>query len=160
MSIVRQSKFRHVFCKPVKTEQLLSDVRITEITWDSLFCAVNPKFLAIIVKGAGGPFMVFPIKKVGRIEKEYPAELERIKRDKDREPTEADLLPPPTPSGGSARSPRGSISSVSGGGGEMSMEELMSDVQKLKAVIRQHERRIRLLEDHMADKNMADAYGF
>lgn len=65
MSIVRQSKFRHVFCKPVKAEQCLSDVRITEITWDSLFSAVNPKFLAVIVKGSGGPFMVFPIKKVG-----------------------------------------------------------------------------------------------
>uniref|UniRef100_A0A0R3RGK8 DUF1899 domain-containing protein n=1 Tax=Elaeophora elaphi TaxID=1147741 RepID=A0A0R3RGK8_9BILA len=63
-NIVRQSKFRHVFCKPVKHEQCMSDVRITEITWDSLFCACNPKFIAIICKGAGGPFLVIPINKV------------------------------------------------------------------------------------------------
>ncbi|KAK6101795.1 hypothetical protein QQG55_5950 [Brugia pahangi] len=71
-NIVRQSKFRHVFCKPVKHEQCMSDVRITEITWDSLFCACNSKFIAIICKGAGGPFLVIPINKVGRIEKDYP----------------------------------------------------------------------------------------
>lgn len=63
-NIVRQSKFRHVFCKPVKHEQCMSDVRITEITWDSLFCACNSKFIAIICKGAGGPFLVIPINKV------------------------------------------------------------------------------------------------
>ncbi|KAL4003611.1 hypothetical protein ACH3XW_8315 [Acanthocheilonema viteae] len=71
-NIVRQSKFRHVFCKPVKHEQCMSDIRITEITWDSLFCACNSKFIAIICKGAGGPFLVIPINKVGRIEKDYP----------------------------------------------------------------------------------------
>ncbi|KAK6745153.1 hypothetical protein RB195_011707 [Necator americanus] len=70
--IVRQSKFRHVYCKPVKHEQCMSDIRVTEITWDSLFCSVNPKFIAFITKGAGGPFMVIPINKVGRIDKDYP----------------------------------------------------------------------------------------
>uniref|UniRef100_A0A7E4VYK5 Coronin n=1 Tax=Panagrellus redivivus TaxID=6233 RepID=A0A7E4VYK5_PANRE len=70
--IVRQSKFRHVYCKPVKHESCISDVRITEITWDSLFCAVNPKFLAVINKGAGGPFQVIPLNKIGRIDKDYP----------------------------------------------------------------------------------------
>lgn len=64
MNIVRQSKFRHVFCKPVKHEQCMSDIRITEITWDSPFCAVNPKFIAIIHKGSGGPFLVLPVNKV------------------------------------------------------------------------------------------------
>ncbi|CAD6187669.1 unnamed protein product [Caenorhabditis auriculariae] len=70
--IVRQSKFRHVFCKPVKHEQCMSDIRVTEITWDSLFCDVNPKFIALITRGAGGPFMVIPVNKVGRIDKDYP----------------------------------------------------------------------------------------
>ncbi|VDM65832.1 unnamed protein product [Strongylus vulgaris] len=46
--------------------------QVTEITWDSLFCSVNPKFVAFITKGAGGPFMVIPINKVGRIDKDYP----------------------------------------------------------------------------------------
>ncbi|CAI4230754.1 unnamed protein product [Auanema sp. JU1783] len=70
--IVRQSKFRHVFCKPVKHENCMSDIKVTEITWDSLFCAVNPKFIAFINKGAGGPFMVIPVKKIGRVDKDYP----------------------------------------------------------------------------------------
>lgn len=65
MNIVRQSKFRHVFCKPIKHEQCMAGIQITEITWDSLFCAVNPKFIAIINKGAGGPFLVIPVNKVG-----------------------------------------------------------------------------------------------
>ncbi|KAI6214624.1 Coronin [Aphelenchoides besseyi] len=72
MNIVRQSKFRHVFCKPVKHEDCMSDIRITEITWDSLFCSVNPKFIAIINKGSGGPFLVIPVNKVGRISQEIP----------------------------------------------------------------------------------------
>ncbi|GMT21010.1 hypothetical protein PFISCL1PPCAC_12307 [Pristionchus fissidentatus] len=70
--IVRQSKFRHVFCKPVKHENCMSDLKVTEITWDSLFCAVNPKFIALINRGAGGPFMVIPVNKIGRIDKDYP----------------------------------------------------------------------------------------
>ncbi|KAI1710122.1 type of WD40 repeat domain-containing protein [Ditylenchus destructor] len=70
--IVRQSKFRHVFCKPVKHESCMSEIKITEITWDSLFCDVNPKFIAIINKGSGGPFLVIPVNKVGRIDKDYP----------------------------------------------------------------------------------------
>eukprot|EP00081_Caenorhabditis_elegans_P027503 NP_741271.1 Coronin-like protein cor-1 [Caenorhabditis elegans] len=70
--IVRQSKFRHVFCKPVKHESCMSDIRVTEITWDSLFCDVNPKFIAFINRGAGGPFMVIPVNKIGRVDKDYP----------------------------------------------------------------------------------------
>ncbi|KRX27244.1 Coronin-like protein cor-1 [Trichinella nelsoni] len=72
LSFVRQSKFRHVFCKPMKREYCLEDVRISKISWDSTFCAVNPKFIAIITDGAGGPFIVVPITKTGRLEKDYP----------------------------------------------------------------------------------------
>ncbi|KAL1231614.1 Coronin-like protein [Trichinella spiralis] len=72
MQFVRQSKFRHVFCKPMKREYCLEDVRISKISWDSTFCAVNPKFIAIITDGAGGPFIVVPITKTGRLEKDYP----------------------------------------------------------------------------------------
>ncbi|PAV89077.1 hypothetical protein WR25_08933 [Diploscapter pachys] len=70
--IVRQSKFRHVYCTPVKHENCMSDIKVTEITWDSLFCDVNPKFIAFINKGAGGPFLVIPVNKIGRIDKDYP----------------------------------------------------------------------------------------
>ncbi|KAI6220601.1 Coronin [Aphelenchoides fujianensis] len=72
MNIVRQSKFRHVFCKPIKHDDCMQDIRITEITWDALFSAVNPKFIAIINKGSGGPFLVIPVNKVGRINQDMP----------------------------------------------------------------------------------------
>lgn len=42
----------------------------------------------------------------------------------------------------------------------MTFDELFADLQKMKAILRQHERRIRLLEDEIADRNMADTYGF
>ncbi len=85
MQFVRQSKFRHVYCKPIKHEFCLQDVRITKVSWDSLFCDVNPKviqsvsrffrkllfiwmanvqFIAVITEGSGGPFVVVPIGKV------------------------------------------------------------------------------------------------
>uniref|UniRef100_A0A0K0EZE3 Coronin n=1 Tax=Strongyloides venezuelensis TaxID=75913 RepID=A0A0K0EZE3_STRVS len=72
MNIVRQSKYRHVFCKPLKHESCMSDIKVTEVSWDSLFCAVNPQFVAFIVRGSGGPFLVVPVNKIGRIDKDYP----------------------------------------------------------------------------------------
>ncbi|XP_074442564.1 coronin-1B isoform X1 [Larus michahellis] len=71
--VVRQSKFRHVFGQPVKTEQCYDDIRVSRVTWDSTFCAVNPAFLAIIVEASGGgAFLVLPLHKTGRIDKSYP----------------------------------------------------------------------------------------
>uniref|UniRef100_A0A8C8S790 Coronin n=1 Tax=Pelusios castaneus TaxID=367368 RepID=A0A8C8S790_9SAUR len=71
--VVRQSKFRHVFGQPVKADQMYEDIRVSKVTWDSSFCAVNPKFLAIIVEsGGGGAFMVLPLAKTGRVDKNYP----------------------------------------------------------------------------------------
>lgn len=72
MQFVRQSKFRHVFCKPLKKDFCLEDVRVTKISWDALFCVVNPKFIAVITEGSGGPFVVIPLSKVGRIDKDFP----------------------------------------------------------------------------------------
>ncbi|XP_035481905.1 coronin-6 isoform X2 [Scophthalmus maximus] len=72
-SIVRQSKFRHVFGQTVKTEQGYDDIRVSKVTWDSSFCAVNPKFLAVIVESSGGgAFLVHPLFKTGRVDKNYP----------------------------------------------------------------------------------------
>lgn len=63
--VVRQSKFRHVFGQPVKADQMYEDIRVSKVTWDSSFCAVNPKFVAIIVEsGGGGAFIVLPLAKV------------------------------------------------------------------------------------------------
>lgn len=63
--VVRQSKFRHVFAQVWKSEHCIDDVRVSRVTWDSPLCAVNPKFIAVIVEaGGGGAFLVVPIGKV------------------------------------------------------------------------------------------------
>ncbi|KAG7273416.1 hypothetical protein CRUP_023641 [Coryphaenoides rupestris] len=67
--VVRQSKFRHVFAQAWKAEHCIDDVRVSRVTWDSPLCAVNPKFIAVIVEsGGGGAFLVLPIGKSGRID--------------------------------------------------------------------------------------------
>ncbi|KAI4889355.1 hypothetical protein NFI96_010282 [Prochilodus magdalenae] len=86
--VVRQSKFRHVFGQAVKNDQCYDDIRVSRVTWDSAFCAVNPKFVAIIVEASGGgAFLILPLHKAvhknmteftavcglcGRIDKAYP----------------------------------------------------------------------------------------
>nr|XP_005290238.1 coronin-1A [Chrysemys picta bellii] len=71
--VVRSSKFRHVFGQPAKADQCYDDVRISQTTWDSSFCSVNPKFLAMIVEASGGgAFMVLPLAKTGRLDKSQP----------------------------------------------------------------------------------------
>uniref|UniRef100_A0A1I7VTF7 Coronin n=1 Tax=Loa loa TaxID=7209 RepID=A0A1I7VTF7_LOALO len=84
------------------------------------------------------------------------ADLERIKRAKDREPDREELAPPQQMHSNSV-SPR---QSMSGPSESNSVEDVLSDLNKIKAILRQHERRIRLLEDEIADKNMADTYSF
>ena len=64
--IVRTSRFRHVFGKALKKEQCYDNIRISKNSWDSNFCAVNPKFLAVVLEAAGGgAFLVVPLNKVG-----------------------------------------------------------------------------------------------
>lgn len=63
--VVRSSKFRHVYGQALKREQCYDNIRVSKSSWDSTFCAVNPKFLAIIVESAGGgAFIVLPHSKV------------------------------------------------------------------------------------------------
>lgn len=62
---VRVSKFRHVFGQAAKSDQCYDDIRVSRVTWDSSFCSVNPKFVAIIVEASGGgAFLVLPLCKV------------------------------------------------------------------------------------------------
>lgn len=71
--VVRQSKFRHVFGSNLKREQCYDNIRVSKASWDSTFCSVNPKFLAIIVEsGGGGAFLVLPHSKSGRIAPDHP----------------------------------------------------------------------------------------
>uniref|UniRef100_A0A8K9XQ44 Coronin n=1 Tax=Oncorhynchus mykiss TaxID=8022 RepID=A0A8K9XQ44_ONCMY len=66
--VVRASKFRHVFGQALKNDQCYDDIRVSRVTWDSSFCAVNPKFVAIIIEASGGgAFLVLPLHKVWQI---------------------------------------------------------------------------------------------
>ncbi|MFH4980745.1 hypothetical protein AB6A40_007454 [Gnathostoma spinigerum] len=84
------------------------------------------------------------------------AELERIKRTTMHDTDELAL--PPQPLSSSSKSPRQSVAS-SGSQEPGSMEELLVDLHKMKSILRQHERRIRLLEDQLADRCMSDTWG-
>jgi len=73
MAFMRKSKFRHVFGKPEKRDQCYDGIRITKTSWESTYCAVNPKFVAIITEAAGGgAFLVLPLSKVGRVPMDAP----------------------------------------------------------------------------------------
>ena len=62
---IRSSKFRHVYGKEVRREQLFDNVRITRNTHDSNFCSVNPKFLAVVMESSGGgTFAVLDVNRV------------------------------------------------------------------------------------------------
>lgn len=87
------------------------------------------------------------------------AELERIKRDQSRTADEDNTLAPPPSSSRASASPRGSVSAASDHVPQ-NMDELLEDLMKMKAVLRQHERRIRMLEEEIADRNMSNAYSF
>jgi WD40 repeat protein len=65
--------FRHVFGQAAKKQDCYENIRITKSAWDSTFCSVNPKFLAIITESAGGgAFLVLPLDKIGRIDRDVP----------------------------------------------------------------------------------------
>lgn len=62
---VRSSKFRHVYGVPFKRERCYDNIKITRNAHDSNFCAVNPKFVAIVTEVAGGgAFLVLPLDHV------------------------------------------------------------------------------------------------
>lgn len=73
MSIVRQSKFRHVFGTANKPAECYSGIKVSRSSIDSQFCAVNPKFLAIITQSSGGgSFLVLPLEQYGRLKTNQP----------------------------------------------------------------------------------------
>nr|KAI8753633.1 coronin-1C-like isoform X1 [Biomphalaria glabrata] len=73
MAFMRKSKFRHVFGKPLKRDECYDAIRITRTSWESTYCAVNPKFVAVITEAAGGgSFLVLPLGKTGRVNIDHP----------------------------------------------------------------------------------------
>ena len=73
---VRCSKFRHVYGVPAKKDKCYDNIKITRNAHDSTFCAVNPKFLAVVVEvGGGGSFMVVPLDRPGRVDHNWSARV-------------------------------------------------------------------------------------
>ena len=65
---IRSSKFRHVYGSPAKRQKCYENVKITKSTHDSNLCAINPKFIAVVVEvGGGGSFIVLPLGETGRV---------------------------------------------------------------------------------------------
>ncbi len=68
MSIVRQSKFRHVFCDAPRPDATWQNLRLSSVTGDQLYIKANPHFFAVALQGGGGPFTVLPLSKPGRVD--------------------------------------------------------------------------------------------
>ncbi|TNN89459.1 Coronin-2A [Liparis tanakae] len=69
----RCSKFRHVFGKAATKESCYDGVPITCSVQDNNFCAVNPRFLAVITECAGGgAFLVLSIHHTGKVDPHQP----------------------------------------------------------------------------------------
>ena len=64
--IATHSKFRNVYGEPYRKDKCYENVRFTKNAWDGTYCAVNTKFLAVVLdtSGAGGAFLVIPLEKV------------------------------------------------------------------------------------------------
>ncbi|XP_069102262.1 coronin-2B-like isoform X2 [Argopecten irradians] len=70
---VRSSKFRHVFGRGHRKELCYENIKITRNAHDSNFCAVNPKFLAVVVESSGGgSFLCLPLQQTGRVDVNAP----------------------------------------------------------------------------------------
>ncbi|KAK7789673.1 hypothetical protein R5R35_011444 [Gryllus longicercus] len=66
---VRSSKFRHVYGLPAKREGCYENIKITKNAHDGHYCAVNPKFVAVVTEVAGGgTFLVLPLHNTGRLD--------------------------------------------------------------------------------------------
>lgn len=62
---LKVSKFRHAYGQPAKRENCYDGLRITTSGQDSQFCAVNAKFIAIVLEiSGGGAFQVVPLTMV------------------------------------------------------------------------------------------------
>uniref|UniRef100_A0AAR2KFR7 Coronin n=1 Tax=Pygocentrus nattereri TaxID=42514 RepID=A0AAR2KFR7_PYGNA len=69
----RSSKFRNVYGKASSREECYEGVPITRNVHDNHFCAINPKFLAVVTESSGGgSFLVIPIYKTGRVDPHHP----------------------------------------------------------------------------------------
>ncbi len=70
--VVRSSKFRHVFGKSVRKEEHYENVQSNASAPDSNLLDCSPKYFAVPWRGGGGPFVVWPLSKPGRLPQDVP----------------------------------------------------------------------------------------
>ncbi|KAF0987633.1 hypothetical protein HZS_4341, partial [Henneguya salminicola] len=70
--IVRESKFRHIYGQPNPKDQQYDGVTATNSRLDGNICAVNRKYIAVVLTSTGsGFFTVLSRSKPGRVEKVF-----------------------------------------------------------------------------------------
>ncbi|KAI7830828.1 hypothetical protein BX661DRAFT_142047, partial [Kickxella alabastrina] len=73
MSIVRSSKYRHVFGTAFKREECYENLRVSISAWDTNFVTANPKYLCLNWNaGGGGAFIVIPHDQAGKLRGDFP----------------------------------------------------------------------------------------
>jgi WD40 repeat protein len=71
-AVVRSSKFRHVFGKTVRKEDQYENVQCNASAPDSYLVDANSKYVCLPWRGGGGPFVVWPLNKTGRLPQQVP----------------------------------------------------------------------------------------
>jgi WD40 repeat protein len=67
--VVRRSRFRHVFADPPKKEDCWSGIRLTDESWDSNYCSVNGKYIAVSWNvGGGGASGILDVRNPSKLQ--------------------------------------------------------------------------------------------
>ncbi|PRT54290.1 Coronin-like protein [Wickerhamiella sorbophila] len=73
MSMVRASKYRHVYGQPVKKDQCFDNIRLTKNAFDSNLAKSNGKYISLCWNASGGgAFAVLPVTKPGKLPDRFP----------------------------------------------------------------------------------------
>jgi hypothetical protein len=64
----RRSKYRHVYADPPRVEDSWVGIALTNESWDSNYCAVNPKWIAVPWRvGGGGAVGLLDVNRPGKL---------------------------------------------------------------------------------------------
>jgi len=62
-----QSRVRNCFCKDPKKDEIFTDFRATAQGSEGTYIKANSKYFAVPIAGGGGPVLIYPTNKPGRI---------------------------------------------------------------------------------------------
>jgi hypothetical protein len=65
-SLVRASKFRHVYCDAPRIDATFQNFRLSTTTGEQSYIKANDRYFAISTQGGGGPVAIIPLDKPGR----------------------------------------------------------------------------------------------